>query len=172
MKIGKSLGVLTKEIEEQHSPVNVGHQARKAKSDQLRKRHTAMADAVKHEVQRRSTFTRTASHDQATVEEQHQEPEKSQASAQVRAKKPRTRAPTTAAGKALEDGDQERHMQSQTSNGTNTIVPEPPLNAGLECYTLERAQSKLIKSVTTQPADNNNRDLKSPTPCGDPATRQ
>ena len=46
MKIGKCLGVLTKEDKEQHSPGDVGHQARKVEWDQLRKRHAAMGDAV------------------------------------------------------------------------------------------------------------------------------
>ena len=60
-----------------------------------------------------------------------------------------TRAPTTAAENAIEDVDQERHEQSQTSDRTNTTAPEPRLDARLECYTLEGAQLELFKSVTT-----------------------
>ena len=108
-----------------------------------------MGDAVKLAVQRRRIFTSTASHDQATTEEQHQEPEEGQPSAQARAKKPRTRAPTTPAEKAIKDGDQECHKQSRTSNGTNKMAPKPFLNAHLECYNLKRAQVELIKSVAT-----------------------
>ena len=59
--------------------------------------------ALGQRVRFRTTFTRT-SHDQATTVEQRQEPEEDQSSAQVRAKKPRTRVTTTAA----EYKDQER----------------------------------------------------------------
>ena len=75
-----------------------------------------MGDAVKQAVQWRTIFTWTKSNDQATTREQRQEPEEGQASAQARAKKPRTRVSTTAPEKAIEDVDQpsqERHKQSQ-----------------------------------------------------------
>ena len=51
IQIGKSLGVLTTVDEEQHSPGDVCQQARKAKRDQMRERHTAMADTGKQAVQ-------------------------------------------------------------------------------------------------------------------------
>ena len=63
-----------------------------AKNYQLRQKHTAMGDAIEQAIQQQSTFTWTVSHDQATTKEQSQEPEEGQASAQDRAKKPRTRA--------------------------------------------------------------------------------
>ena len=79
----------------------------------------------------------TTNHDHATNKEQRQELEEGQASTQARAKKPRIKAPTTAAEKAIEDGNQERHEQSQTSNGNNTTTPKPRLDAHLERYTLK-----------------------------------
>ena len=59
----------------------------------------------------------------------------------------------TAAEKAIYDGDQEPHEQSHASDGTNTTAPKPCLDVRLDCYILERAQSKLIESVLTKTDD-------------------
>ena len=83
-----------------------------------------MGDAVKQAVQWRTIFTWTKSNDQATTREQRQEPEEGQASAQARAKKPKTRKTMRVADKAIEDRDQERHEQSNASDGTKTMAPE------------------------------------------------
>ena len=80
--------------------------------------------------------------------------------------------PTIAAKKAINDGDQDRHKQSQGSDGTNTKLPKPCLDARLECYTLERAQSELIDSVWTQPGDNDERDLEPSLTRGNTANSQ
>ena len=78
----------------------------------------------------------------------------------------------TATENTIYDGDQELHEQSHASDGTNTMAPKPCLDARLECYILERAQSKLIENVLTQTDDNDNTDLESSSPRGDTATSQ
>ena len=50
-KKGENLRVLTTEDEGQCGPGDVGHQARKDKSNQLRKRHAAMGDVGEQAVQ-------------------------------------------------------------------------------------------------------------------------
>ena len=67
---------------------------------------------------------------------QRQESEEGQSSAQVGAKKSRTRSPKTVAEKAREDGNQKRHKQEQTCSRTNATAPSLCIDARLECYTL------------------------------------
>ena len=67
---------------------------------------------------------------------------------------------------------QRRGTKSTTSSCKLTMEPIHCLNVRLECCTLERAQSVLIESVTTKPANNNDRDLESPSPLENWATRE